>query len=135
MLTMDDAIDILTEERTVMQKKLATMNKNSAEYQNQKTLSSALGMAIDTMSEWEKHLDISYDYEALAKQYQNMMNKYETEDLPIKEGDSFLCPACHRKIRESDAYCSCCGKRVGWKGLLKKSGKKPQTIKRKGKRR
>lgn len=135
-MTISDAAEILMEERENLQESLAAINESGQEYTKQKRFFAALGMAVQAMGEWENHLDIGYDYDALAKQYQGMIEKYEIEALPIRDSGVFLCPSCHRRIHESYTYCNHCGKRVGWSGLLhKKSGKKPQTIKRKGVRR
>lgn len=133
-MKITDAAEILTEERGNLQESMT--RAGGQEYTKQKQFFEALGMAVQAMSEWEKCLDIGYDYDALAKQYKGMMEKYEIEALPVRDSGVYLCPACRHRVRENYAYCNHCGKKIGWRGLLHgKPGKKPQTIKRKGDRR
>ena len=52
---------------------------------------------------------------ALAAQYQNLHQKYEVEEKPVRLGNTFICPACNRQIRQLyAAHCWSCGKRLGW---------------------
>lgn len=56
-----------------------------------------------------------HDYNALAEQYQSLHQKYEVEDKPVRLGNTFICPACNRQIRQLyAAHCWSCGKRLGW---------------------
>lgn len=51
----------------------------------------------------------------LAAQYQNLHQKYEVEEKPVRLGNTFICPACNRQIRQLyAAHCWSCGKRLGW---------------------
>ena len=63
----------------------------------------------------EQVRDLIHDYNALAAQYQNLHQKYEVEDKPVRLGNAFICPACNRQIRQLyAAHCWSCGKRLGW---------------------
>ena len=63
----------------------------------------------------EQVRDLIHDYNALAAQYQNLHQKYEVEDKPVRLGNTFICPACNRQIRQLyAAHCWSCGKRLGW---------------------
>lgn len=113
----------------------AEILKDTMEGQQDRKVASALDMAVQALTEWDRCLDIRYDYDALAKQYRGMIDKYETEAIPIREDGMFLCPACRRRVYETSSYCWHCGKRVGWGALLEKrteKGRKPHTAKRKG---
>ena len=64
----------------------------------------------------EQVRDLIHDYNALAAQYQNLHQKYEVEDKPVRLGNTFICPACNRQIRQLyAAHCWSCGKRLGWR--------------------
>ena len=63
----------------------------------------------------EQVRDLIHDYNALAEQYQNLHQKYEVEEKPVRLGNTFICPACNRQIRQLyAAHCWSCGKRLGW---------------------
>lgn len=63
----------------------------------------------------EQVRDLIHDYNALAEQYQSLHQKYEVEDKPVRLGNTFICPACNRQIRQLyAAHCWSCGKRLGW---------------------
>lgn len=63
----------------------------------------------------EQVRDLIHDYNALAAQYQNLHPKYEVEEKPVRLGNTFICPACNRQIRQLyAAHCWSCGKRLGW---------------------
>jgi len=63
----------------------------------------------------EEVRDLVHDYNALAEQYQSLHQKYEVEDKPVRLGNTFICPACNRQIRQLyAAHCWSCGKRLGW---------------------
>ena len=63
----------------------------------------------------EQVRDLIHDYNALAAQYQNLHQKYEVEEKPVRLGNTFICPACNRQIRQLyAAHCWSCGKRLGW---------------------
>ena len=63
----------------------------------------------------EQVRDLIHDYNALAEQYRAMHQRYE-EPEPIRRlGNTFICPACNRQIRQLyAAHCWSCGKRLGW---------------------
>ena len=63
----------------------------------------------------EQVRDLIHDYNALAAQYQNLHQKYEVEEKPVRLGNTFICPACNRQIRQLyAAHCWSCGKRLDW---------------------
>ena len=63
----------------------------------------------------EQVRDLIHDYNAMAEQYQSLHQKYEVEDKPVRLGNTFICPACNRQIRQLyAAHCWSCGKRLGW---------------------
>ena len=63
----------------------------------------------------EQVRDLIHDYNALALQYQNLHQKYEVEGKPVRLGNTFICPACNRQIRQLyAAHCWSCGKRLDW---------------------
>ena len=64
----------------------------------------------------EQVRDLFHDYNALAEQYQSLHQKYEVEGKPVRLGNTFICPACNRQIRQLyAAHCWSCGKRLGWR--------------------
>lgn len=67
------------------------------------------------VNDHEQVRDLIHDYNALAEQYQSLHQKYEVEDKPVRLGNTFICPACNRQIRQLyAAHCWSCGKRLGW---------------------
>ena len=62
----------------------------------------------------EEAADLVYDYNAMAKQYQAMHQKYEVPVRPKNLGGVWLCPDCNRQMRPGNNYCWNCGKRLGW---------------------
>lgn len=67
----------------------------------------------------EQVRDLIHDYNALAKQYQGLHQKYE-EPAPVMRLGSgaraaCLCPECHNQSRPGNAYCWNCGKRLDWR--------------------
>lgn len=66
------------------------------------------------VNDHEQVRDLIHDYNALAKQYQEMHRKYETPTKPERQGGAFICPECHRQIRGSPKHCTNCGKRLGF---------------------
>lgn len=68
------------------------------------------------VNDHEQVRDLIHDYNALAKQYQGLHQKYEVEGKPVRLGNTFICPACNRQIRQLyAAHCWSCGKRLGWR--------------------
>ena len=67
------------------------------------------------INDHEQVRDLIHDYNALAEQYQSLHQKYEVEEKPVRLGNTFICPACNRQIRQLyAAHCWSCGKRLGW---------------------
>ena len=67
------------------------------------------------INDHEQVRDLIHDYNALAEQYQNLHQKYEVEEKPVRLCNTFICPACNRQIRQLyAAHCWSCGKRLGW---------------------
>lgn len=67
------------------------------------------------VNDHEQVRDLIHDYNALAEQYQSLHQKYEVEEKPVRLGNTFICPACNRQIRQLyAAHCWSCGKRLGW---------------------
>ena len=63
----------------------------------------------------EQVRDLIHDYNALAAQYQSLHQKYEVEGKPVRLGNTFICPACNRQMRQLyAAHCWNCGKRLDW---------------------
>lgn len=68
------------------------------------------------INDHEQVRDLIHDYNALAEQYQSLHQKYEVEGKPVRLGNTFICPACNRQIRQLyAAHCWSCGKRLGWR--------------------
>ena len=68
------------------------------------------------VNDHEQVRDLIHDYNALAEQYQSLHQKYEVEGKPVRLGNTFICPACNRQIRQLyAAHCWSCGKRLGWR--------------------
>ena len=67
----------------------------------------------------EQVRDLIHDYNALAKQYQGLHQKYEEPAPVIRLGSgaraACLCPECHNQSRPGNAYCWNCGKRLDWR--------------------
>lgn len=63
----------------------------------------------------EQVRDLIADYNALAKQYQMLHQKYEVVARAERLGCKFICPDCHRQISHYGApHCWFCGKRLDW---------------------
>ena len=63
----------------------------------------------------EQVRDLIHDYNALAKQYHKLHQRYEEPAKVRRSGNAFLCPECNRQIRQLNAArCFNCGKRLGW---------------------
>lgn len=63
----------------------------------------------------EQVRDLIHDYKGLAKQYQDLHQKYEAAAKPKKLGGAYLCPDCNRQMRPGNAFCWNCGKRLDWR--------------------
>lgn len=64
----------------------------------------------------EQVRDLIHDYNALAKQYQSLHQKYEEPAEAVRLGITFVCPDCHRQITgRYPHHCGNCGKRLGWR--------------------
>lgn len=64
----------------------------------------------------EQVRDLIHDYNALAKQYQGLHQKYEEPAAAERLGTAFICPDCHRQITGRYPYhCGYCGRKFGWR--------------------
>ena len=60
-------------------------------------------------------LDIINDYSAMAKHYNNMVQKYETKKPAVRRAASvYICAECHNRIYYSCNHCNKCGQRIDW---------------------
>lgn len=62
----------------------------------------------------EQVRDLIADYNALAKQYQDLHEKFEAGDKPLRLGGIYLCPECRRQSRPGNSYCWNCGRKLDW---------------------
>lgn len=62
----------------------------------------------------EQVRDLIADYNALAKQYQDLHQKFETGDKPLRLGGIYLCPECRRQSRPGNGFCWNCGRKLDW---------------------
>lgn len=74
-----------------------------------------------TEKELEAVLD---DYKKQGEQLGRMILRYETEERPLRQGEMYLCPHCHHRIRINHGHCHWCGGLVGWDGNGGRHGKK-----------
>ena len=74
-----------------------------------------------TEKELEAVLD---DYKKQGEQLGKMILRYETEERPLRQGEMYLCPHCHHRIRINHGHCHWCGGLVGWDGNGGRHGKK-----------
>lgn len=74
-----------------------------------------------TEKELEAVLD---DYKKQGAQLGKMILRYETEERPLRQGEMYLCPHCHHRIRINHGHCHWCGGLVGWDGNGGRHGKK-----------
>ena len=64
------------------------------------------------------------DYKKQGEQLGRMILRYETEDRPLRQGEMYLCPHCHHRIRINHGHCHWCGGLIGWDGNGGRHGKK-----------
>lgn len=74
-----------------------------------------------TEKELETVLD---DYKKQGEQLGKMILRYETEERPLRQGEMYLCPHCHHRIRINHGHCHWCGGLIGWDGNGGRHGKK-----------
>ena len=74
-----------------------------------------------TEKELEAVLD---DYKKQGAQLGKMILRYETEERPLRQGEMYLCPHCHHRIRINHGHCHWCGGLIGWDGNGGRHGKK-----------
>lgn len=73
----------------------------------------------------EKELEaVLDDYKKQGAQLGKMILRYETEERPLRQGEMYLCPHCHHRIRINHGHCHWCGGLVGWDGNGGRHGKK-----------
>ena len=63
-----------------------------------------------TEKELEAVLD---DYKKQGEQLGKMILRYETEERPLRQGEMYLCPHCHHRIRINHGHCHWCGGLIG----------------------
>lgn len=63
----------------------------------------------------EQVRDLIADYNALAKQYQELHRKFEAGDKPQSLGGVYLCPECHWQNRPGNTHCWNCGHKLNWR--------------------
>lgn len=65
----------------------------------------------------EKELEaVLDDYKKQGEQLGRMILRYETEERPLRQGEMYLCPHCHHRIRINHGHCHWCGGLIGWDG-------------------
>lgn len=64
------------------------------------------------------------DYKKQGEQLGKMILRYETEERPLRQGEMYLCPHCHHRIRINHGHCHWCGGLIGWDGNGGRHGKK-----------
>lgn len=73
----------------------------------------------------EKELEaVLDDYKKQGEQLGKMILRYETEERPLRQGEMYLCPHCHHRIRINHGHCHWCGGLIGWDGNGGRHGKK-----------
>lgn len=73
----------------------------------------------------EKELEaVLDDYKKQGEQLGRMILRYETEERPLRQGEMYLCPHCHHRIRINHGHCHWCGGLIGWDGNGGRHGKK-----------
>lgn len=73
----------------------------------------------------EKELEaVLDDYKKQGEQLGSMILRYETEERPLRQGEMYLCPHCHHRIRINHEHCHWCGGLIGWDGNGGRHGKK-----------
>lgn len=73
----------------------------------------------------EKELEaVLDDYKKQGEQLGSMILRYETEERPLRQGEMYLCPHCHHRIRINHGHCHWCGGLIGWDGNGGRYGKK-----------
>ena len=73
----------------------------------------------------EKELEaVLDDYKKQGAQLGKMILRYETEERPLRQGEMYLCPHCHHRIRINHGHCHWCGGLIGWDGNGGRHGKK-----------
>lgn len=73
----------------------------------------------------EKELEAVFDdYKKQGEQLGRMILRYETEERPLRQGEMYLCPHCHHRIRINHGHCHWCGGLIGWDGNGGRNGKK-----------
>lgn len=63
-------------------------------------------------------LDTIFDYQKVAEQAGQLIEKYETPKSAIRRGDgdfnAWQCPECHSFVSAGNEHCRWCGKKLGW---------------------
>ena len=53
------------------------------------------------------------------KEYNRMIQHYETMAKPVHRSGVWCCPSCGKRIQYNHSFCHYCGKRIGWVGINK----------------
>lgn len=57
--------------------------------------------------------DLISDYNAQARTYQTMHQKYEVASKPIRKDGVLHCPECNHRVSPHHSHCHWCGKKLG----------------------
>ncbi len=60
----------------------------------------------------EEAKDLVHDYNALAKQYQAMYERFGTAGHAVHKDSIWHCPNCNRKVTLGHSFCHWCGKKM-----------------------
>lgn len=58
--------------------------------------------------------DLIADYNAQAKTYQAMHQKYEVASKPVRKDGVLHCPECNHRVSPHHSHCHWCGKKLGY---------------------
>ena len=73
----------------------------------------------------EKEIEtVLEDYKKQGEQLGKMILRYETEERPLRQGEMYLCPHCHHRIRINHGHCHWGGGLISWDGNGGRHGKK-----------
>ena len=65
--------------------------------------------------------DVLQDYNALAKEYRTLVERFRMPEKPVYKGDGiWVCPMCDARIQPKHSHCHKCGKHLGWNKRKKK---------------
>lgn len=70
-------------------------------------------LRFEGLSDAEEVKDLLHDYNAQARQYQEMHRKYETPVRAIHKDGVWHCPECYHRTTPKHSFCHWCGKKLG----------------------